>query len=66
MTEIWKSQTPEIHKSWLDAIMTESSEELTDWETRFIDSIERRLSAHNPLTQYQEQKLEEIYAERTK
>jgi hypothetical protein len=64
--EIWKPQPPEIVLSWLEAIVDEAQDELNDWENNFIDSIEMRIRNRWPLTESQEKKLEQIYAEKTK
>ena len=65
MPPIWKPQPPEVLKSWVDAIMQEASDDLSDWETKFIENINARLIAGKPLSQAQEETLEKIYAEKT-
>jgi hypothetical protein len=65
MAEIWRGQTPDVLKSWVEAIRTEASDELTDWETRFVNDMWDRLDRGSILTQYQQEKLEEIYVEYT-
>jgi len=65
MAEQWKSQSPKVHREWLDTIIKEASDKLNDWETTFIESIERQLDRRTPLTQAQEEKLEDIYANYT-
>ena len=65
MPPVWKPQDPEILKHWVKELMENPSEELTDWEERFVKDMWYRLELKNPLTQYQEEKLEEIYAEKT-
>lgn len=66
MAEKWKPTSPKILKHWIDAIINEALDELTDWEDNFIVDIEVRLEEGLTLTQSQEEKLEEIYAEKTK
>ena len=65
MPPIWKPKDPELLKSWVEAIIAEASDELTMWETKFIEDMQTRLNHGWPLTQSQEEKLEQIYAERT-
>lgn len=65
MSEMWKPKDPELLKSWVKAIMEEASDELTDWESRFVSDMEIRLTRGYVLTQSQEDKLEQIYAEKT-
>lgn len=65
MSQQWKSQTPKVHREWLDTVITEASDKLNDWETTFIESIERQLDKRIPLSQSQEEKLESIYSNYT-
>lgn len=65
MAEVWKPKDTNTLRSWLQAILIEASDELTDWETKFISSIEERLDKGFRLTQAQEENLERIYAEKT-
>lgn len=65
MTKIWKSQPKEVLQSWIDAILTEASDELSLWETNFIISVNEQVK-YKELTQRQEEILEKIYAEKTK
>jgi hypothetical protein len=65
MSKIWKQQPFEVLQSWIDAILTEASDDLNDWETKFIDDMNIRVSNKWPLTETQEKKLESIYAEKT-
>lgn len=65
MPPMWKPKDPKILKGWINDIMTEASDTLTDWESRFITDIDMRLTVGSVLTESQEQKLEEIYAEKT-
>lgn len=64
MAEIWKPQTVEVYKSWVDALKNEASDELTNWEIDFIDSIENQLTFRN-LSEKQAEILERIYANKT-
>ncbi len=65
MAEIWKPQPIEIYQSWVDAIVSEASDDLNDWENKFIDNIQIRLNFGNQLTEEQAKKLESIYSEKT-
>jgi len=65
MSQQWQSQPPKVHREWLDAVLNEASDKLNDWETSFIESIERQLDKRIPLSQAQEEKLETIYANYT-
>ena len=65
MAEMWKPKNAEILKSWVKALMESPSEELTDWEKKFVSDMHIRLSLGSILTEFQENKLEEIYAEKT-
>lgn len=66
MSEIWKPQPIEVYQSWVDAILNEASDDLNDWETKFMDNIQIRLNFGNQLTEEQVRKLEEIYTTTTK
>lgn len=65
MSKIWKPIETEVLQSWIDAILNEASDDLSDWESKFIVDVEMRLARGSQLTQSQEQKLEEIYADKT-
>lgn len=65
MAPIWKPQPFEVLDMWLKAILEEASDELNDWETRFIDDMVIRVANKWQLTQSQEEKLESIYAKLT-
>lgn len=62
----WKPQPSEVIQSWWDAIVEEAQDELNDWELKFISSIEMKVRNGFPLSESQEKKLEQIYAEKTK
>lgn len=65
MAEMWKPRDNETLKHWLDTIINEASDDLTDWEIKFIDDVSIRINNKWPLTRTQEEKLEEIYANKT-
>jgi len=66
MSEIWKPLKIDVYQSWCDAIVDEASDDLNDWELRFIGDIQVKLAAGWNLTEAQAMKLESIYAEKTK
>lgn len=65
MAKMWEPKDPELLKSWIRLLREEPSEDLTPWEENFVNDMSLRLEYNNPLTQYQEEKLEQIYAEKT-
>lgn len=66
MAKMWQPQSSEVLQSWIDALVNEASDELTDWENSFLDSIRGHLNLRGTLTQRQEEILERIYTEKTK
>lgn len=65
MAKIWEPQPIEVYRSWVDAIVSEASDELNEWETKFVDDMDTRLSQLRNLTEGQAEKLESIYAKYT-
>lgn len=66
MPPIWKPQPLDVLQNWIETIEDEASDQLNDWETRFIDDMRRIVILHRrPLTRSQEETLEKIYAEKT-
>lgn len=65
MSRVWRPQNPDVLKEWVETIMNEASDSLSDWESRFVEDMEKRLQRGNILTQSQEEKLEQIYADKT-
>lgn len=65
MAKIWQPEPIEVYMQWIKDIIEEASDDLSDWETSFIDNLQRRLAYGNNLTQPQAEKLESIYAEKT-
>ena len=63
--KIWQPQPFEVLQQWLDAIIDEASDNLTPWETRFVEDIGIRITNRWPLTEKQEGILEKIYSEKT-
>ena len=66
MSRIWRQQPFEVLESWVSAIIDEASDELTDWEEKFIEDIKIRIDNKWSLTEKQESTLERIYSEKTK
>ena len=61
-----ESEILKTEKYWLETILNECSDKLSDWESNFIESISIRLNYDRPCTDRQHQILERIYAEKTK
>ena len=64
MPPVWKPQPIEVYRDWVDSIIEEASDLLTDWEANFINDIDIRLDS-GPLTEAQANKLESIYTKYT-
>lgn len=62
---IWKSKEQHIYQGWIDAILTEASDELTEWETNFVSSLQDQLLKKGRLSEAQEKILDRIYTEKT-
>ena len=65
MAKMWQPQHYEVLRGWIDAILEEASDDLNDWETKFIEDMNVRVNNKWPLTETQEKKLESIYADKT-
>lgn len=65
MAKVWQPQPYEVLRGWIDAILEEASDDLNDWETKFIEDMNIRVNNKWPLTETQEKKLESIYADKT-
>ena len=65
MSRMWTPQSIEIYKSWVDALIMEASDELSQWEQDFVLSIQNRLTSGANLTESQANKLEQLYAAKT-
>jgi len=59
----WKPQSQEVYESWIEAVY-DSGNHLTDWESRFLDSISKSLEDYN-LTESQADTLENIYVKKS-
>lgn len=63
---MWKPLEIEVYKQWVTDIIEEAQDNLTDWETTFIESIYNRLyNIQKNLTEPQAVKLEQIYTRYT-
>lgn len=65
MAEIWRPKAQDVLQGWIDAIVEEASDNLSSWETGFIDSIQTQLLKSGSLSKAQEDTLEHIYTEKT-
>jgi hypothetical protein len=65
MSKIWQPQDKDTLLYWIKTIQDEASDKLSDWESNFIDSIDRQLAYKGQLSEQQEKILERIYAEKT-
>lgn len=65
MAAIWQPKDKDTLLYWISTIENEASDKLTDWESNFIESINRQLAYKGELSEQQEKILERIYAEKT-
>jgi len=65
MAEIWRPQEIKVYQSWIESIVDEASDELSDWESSFLSDIQMRLDKGYNLTENQAKKLESIYTDKT-
>lgn len=66
MAKIWEPQSFDTLKYYVDTILEEASDLLNNWETSFIEDMSIKIANKWPLTKAQEDRLESIYAEKTK
>lgn len=66
MPKMWEPTNPETLRYYVDTILNEASDKLTDWESKFIDNLDSQLRFGRVLSEKQEYHLERIYAEKTK
>ncbi len=70
MAKIWTPQPIEVYRSWVDAILFEASDELSVWETNFVNDMDDKLTLYagfgRNLSEKQAETLEGIYAKYTK
>lgn len=65
MSEIWQPQPKEVIQQWITDILTEASDELSDWESSFVSSCQMRLDRYGSLSEKMQDILERIYTEKT-
>lgn len=65
MSQIFKPLDNKIYLDWIETIKTEASDELSSWETSFVESIESQLRSGRLMSEKQHEILERIYAEKT-
>jgi len=65
MAKMWHPQPKEVIQSWIDSLLTEASDELSNWEEEFIESCQKGLNKYGHLTEAMESTLEKIYANKT-
>ena len=65
MSAIWRPQRVEVLMQWCVDILQDGVA-VTDWERHFVSDMERKLLDGAGLSRAQHEKLEAIYAERTK
>jgi len=63
MSKLWHPQDRDVINHWLNTILDEASDDLNEWETKFISDMQIKLVNGWTWTQAQEEKLEQIYAE---
>lgn len=65
MSEMWRPLSLETYKGWVEQILEQAQDNLSEWETTFVYDMQRKLGRGGVLTQAQAEKLESIYAEKT-
>lgn len=66
MSRLWKPEPIEVYKEWVESIIVEAQDKLSEWENNFVESIQTRLMNGWNLTENQANKLEQIYADKIK
>ena len=66
MSEMWHPYDQSVYESWLDAILDEASDELNDWESKFINDMRTQLAYNSNFTRNQSDMIEKIYTKYTK
>lgn len=65
MAPVWKPRDTKILRDWIQTILFEASDVLTEWEVKFLNDMENIMDLGGRLSQGQEEKLEQIYAAKT-
>jgi hypothetical protein len=63
---MWHPYDKSTYESWINAILDEASDELTDWESSFVKSLKNQLKYNSNFSRAQSEKLERIYTRYTK
>lgn len=66
MPEQFKPQPKEVIQDWIQRIIDEAQDKLSIWEMKFISDMELAIIKWGALTENQQNKLEQIYNDRTK
>lgn len=64
MAIVWKQKPFEVLEHWVKTIYMDGID-LNEWETTFLEDMTVKVANKWPLTEAQERKLENIYAEKT-
>lgn len=62
----WRPYDESTYRMWLDAIVDEASDELTDWESKFINDIRVQIDFNSNFSRAQSDQIERIYTKYTK
>ena len=65
MAKIWEPQLIHVYQAWVNTIIDEAQDKLSEWESGFVDSINQQLDKNRNLSQKQAEILERIYSEKT-
>jgi hypothetical protein len=65
MANVWKPQTIDVYKLWIEMITEQASDKLSVWEINFLESLSNWLDDGKNLTVRQAEILEKIYTEKT-
>lgn len=66
MPLMWRPYDESTYRMWLDAIVDEASDELTDWEAKFINDMRIQIDFNSNFSRAQSDQIERIYAKYTK
>jgi hypothetical protein len=63
---MWHPYDAQTYELWLDAIVDEASDQLNDWESKFINDMQNQLRFNSNFTRNQSDMIEKIYTKYTK
>jgi hypothetical protein len=63
---MWHPYDAQTYELWLDAIIDEASDQLNDWESKFINDMQNQLRFNSNFTRNQSDMIEKIYTKYTK